>query len=251
MVFCWRRGAPHCHNTSASQTEDNGESMRRLLRIIFTTATILSALLVLATAILWIRSQLIIQDLLFYNVRSPEKHSVTAMRLGSLRGEIQFSWSRRVYRSRKYFEYEDPAQYYTSRASFPIDIRPGFSYLMLQPQRTPDSRSFWPRQGFVFDITPAKPTVPGSAPSTRDSGLIGAPHWFLLVIFSLAPAVWIRRRIRAARRGRGPGYCSVCGYDLRATPNQCPECGAVPSSNAPAPSKVLADNQSLNSDTLL
>jgi hypothetical protein len=51
------------------------------------------------------------------------------------------------------------------------------------------------------------------------------PHWLPAVLLAVLPLAWIgvhRRRVRRATRG----LCSRCGYDLRASPGRCPECGS-------------------------
>jgi hypothetical protein len=42
----------------------------------------------------------------------------------------------------------------------------------------------------------------------------------------LAAGAVLAWRIRRGPRTRTPGCCAKCGYDLRASPERCPECGA-------------------------
>jgi hypothetical protein len=44
---------------------------------------------------------------------------------------------------------------------------------------------------------------------------------------SVLPAVWLRSALRDGHRRRAK-LCINCGYDLRATPERCPECGTIP-----------------------
>jgi hypothetical protein len=57
------------------------------------------------------------------------------------------------------------------------------------------------------------------------------PAWMAAALFGLLPALRacaLARSRRTARRTRA-GQCVCCGYDLRATPRRCPECGAAAS----------------------
>jgi hypothetical protein len=50
------------------------------------------------------------------------------------------------------------------------------------------------------------------------------PLWLLAAVFALPATVPAAGRL-LRRRPQPAGACPACGYDLRATPDRCPECG--------------------------
>ena len=66
----------------------------------------------------------------------------------------------------------------------------------------------------------------GPVPGATSGAFVMLPYWVLVVLFSILPAIWAGGRWRKRSRLRG-GRCARCGYDLRASPERCPECGAV------------------------
>jgi hypothetical protein len=51
------------------------------------------------------------------------------------------------------------------------------------------------------------------------------PYWFATAALLVPPALWAARD-RRLRKRRRLGLCRRCGYDLRASGDACPECGA-------------------------
>ena len=59
---------------------------------------------------------------------------------------------------------------------------------------------------------------------------IGVSYVPVCLVSAAVPLIWLRRRGAWKRQRRAAaGLCPACGYDIRATPDQCPECGAAPS----------------------
>jgi hypothetical protein len=61
--------------------------------------------------------------------------------------------------------------------------------------------------------------------SSKYANAIVVPNW--LIPFGIAFGLRFYDIWRAAQKARSKGLCAKCGYDLRATPNRCPECGTI------------------------
>ena len=80
--------------------------------------------------------------------------------------------------------------------------------------------------------------INGSAKTDRLQ-IVRLPYWLLTIPTALLPGfrvgLWFWGRWKTKRRSK-LGLCLQCGYDLRASPERCPECGT------PNPKTLTADN---------
>jgi hypothetical protein len=82
--------------------------------------------------------------------------------------------------------------------------------------------SFWVQLGLYFHVE--------SDPSGRfQSWSLGIPDWIVAMMLA-GGAILMWRKKSTLRYRRHHGLCLRCGYDVRATPDCCPECGAAVSS---------------------
>lgn len=94
---------------------------------------------------------------------------------------------------------------------------------------------FEPLGATLFDSTATKASFAGFklargnlAVFIRPPGYtaVAVPHWSVVLVTAAAALVWIPALLRR-RRWLREGKCGFCGYDLRSSPQRCPECGAI------------------------
>lgn len=80
--------------------------------------------------------------------------------------------------------------------------------------------TFLHRLGFLYvggQISP--PPRPG-----EENISACVPWWFVELIPAAALALLLRKLLKKRPL---EGFCPICGYDMRATPDRCPECGTA------------------------
>jgi hypothetical protein len=178
-------------------------------RRLFTIAAAISLLLCMATAVLWVRSYRRSDSIVALWLPSgvPETKSAPARAVSmiTLPGRIRIG----VY-SRERIDVATHLSV-TGRSS------PPYWDAWLLP---------WYRRWFPFVSLTVDDSRAGSL-------LIEIPLWLPLLAGGPPVLLSIRSFLRA--RLIKSGGCTTCGYDLRATPNRCPECGTAAVTKAATP----------------
>ena len=179
---------------------------------LFTLTSALSLILFTTTVVLWVRGYFVADA-----VGCEEASSVWS--LWSCRGEF-FCWS--------YYPPAGPSQPKTRFAHGQVKLDEGL-YIRSMIHDEGQWSTDWNCLGLHLWIGK-------TIASTGRGGLLGltmAPSRVVVVsdgwvvgLSMVIPLAWIRKHIqRRVRRHRR--RCVRCGYDLRATPDRCPECGHI------------------------
>jgi hypothetical protein len=141
-------------------------------------------------------------------------------------GELQRHWS--VFPVAKHGTDVVAARFLTGREG---SNWPGTEYRWWRLSYTTSQRPQGPHSKTVAD-------VPGAWQCSAV-----ASYWLVLAV-GVLPALRPVLRWNRARRRRRQGRCVCCGYDLRATPERCPECGRevaeIAATAPPRPRRWLA-----------
>jgi hypothetical protein len=192
-----------------------------MLRRIFAVMPILSSLLCAATIVLWVRSQTTHDRLTHYGHAYARTIESDAGRIIVSREDNSDAEQIRAYTLRLVADHrdlayilQDPAIAHELRKADPHWEREAVpAWGSAASFRPPPSRiGFGVAHGMSFGDW------------ARGGRWFIVPHWAVVLLTAALPMVFLARFAQRLRRNRR-GFCPVCGYDLRASKDRCPECG--------------------------
>lgn len=197
--------------------------MKKLTRWTFNGLTVLSLLLSVMVAVLWVRSRHAYDDITYFapaGVATARSYSCEAV-VGEFAIHVEtafFPPSRRE-------DYLAAANGYHKVGKFAA-------------RHETDQNPYWSVARFQGEQPQFRPQT-FKAPWTNLYGINGAsfqrwsiylPFWLPFVFFLLLPLAWLLLRLRrfAKRLKIKGGFCPTCGYNLTGNVSgRCPECGAA------------------------
>lgn len=78
--------------------------------------------------------------------------------------------------------------------------------------------------GIGYDTTTDNWTYPGGTQIFKRTTHLDIPFWLMVLALTI-PGILVLARIARRRKRTRAGLCVFCGYDLRGSPDRCPECG--------------------------
>jgi hypothetical protein len=199
-----------------------GRRLRRLPRILLNAATGVSLLLCAAFVALWLLSE---RRTDFLTWRSSDR-----LADGERQWELCNSLGRWgvTFRQQRYGEDAN----HLVRPAFRHDVQGPPEFVWTESAawyRASDDRTrVSTRYALGVEFAVASPP-PNTKDASEHAVSLSGP-WAAVVLFAgLGPGIALGRRVgRRHGTARLGGPCPACGYDLRATPDRCPECGAAP-----------------------
>ena len=200
--------------------------VKRLLRILLNVSTLLSFLLFVGALAGWVRSQWVADWVFYRRIVGPvDDLRVRGCGLLGTRSSLILRFEEDRYLP------SDPNEAAELRRDLPSTV--GLDHVWWPPE-VADGIFTGPRRwGFglqTSDSPVAEWVLVHMHIVQWHVTAVAVPWWAVALLFAVVPAsaVWRRWRSRALI----PGLCPACGYDLRATPERCPECGSTPKIHA-------------------
>ncbi len=178
---------------------------------------LVSVLLGLATIMVWVRSYYVV-DLVSL---TRDGHGADGSRW-----RIEYSgWAENgrlaVQRDRFWFPAEMYAHGWRTGAWQVSNNSNTWSVDHINPHKwSPGNSSLANRLGFGIETEVHSSIIDGNTLQH----VLWCPSWFLFMLTAILPTVHLLRWCRCRHRLEA-SRCPTCGYDLRATPTGCPECG--------------------------